>query len=97
MDKAAHVEQPARRDPRSKPGESATRQSRTRKALGIVPERPISVRFEPEMIVRLDRVATVLSQVNVGIRIGRSSVVKLAMERALSELEAELSIAATAP
>jgi predicted DNA-binding protein len=72
--------------------ESATRKPRSRKLAWSAPERPISVRFEPEMIKRLDRVASQLSQVNANIRIGRSSVVKLAMERALSDMEAELSI-----
>ena len=56
------------------------------------PETPVSIRFEPEMIRRLDRVASQLSLLNTNIRIGRSSVVKLATERALVELEAELSI-----
>jgi predicted DNA-binding protein len=55
-------------------------------------ERPISVRFEPEMIARLDIIAGRLSKVNPNIRIGRSSVVKLAMERALTDIEAELAI-----
>jgi hypothetical protein len=62
------------------------------KSTRFVPEQPISVRFEPEMIERLDRVATQLSKVNTNIRIGRSSVVKLALERALLVLEAELAI-----
>ncbi len=55
-------------------------------------EKPVSVRFEPEMIRRLDRVAQRLSAVNTNIRVGRSSVVKLALERALATIEAELSI-----
>jgi predicted DNA-binding protein len=55
-------------------------------------ERPISVRFEPEMIARLDVIAGHLSKVNPNIRIGRSSIVKLAMERALTDIEAELAI-----
>ena len=58
----------------------------------MVPERPISIRFEPEMIERLDRIAIHLSKVNANIRIGRSSVVKLATERALAAIEAELSL-----
>jgi len=53
-------------------------------------ETPISVRFDPQMIARLDRVAKQLSRVNPNIRIGRSSVVKLAMEWALSAIESEL-------
>ncbi len=53
-------------------------------------ETPISIRFRPEIVARLDRVAHVLSRSNV--RIGRSSVVKLALERALTSLEAELAI-----
>lgn len=72
-------------------GETPTRKTRPRKSAWI-PETPISIRFEPEMIKRLDRVATQLSKVNVNIRIGRSSVVKLATERALAAIEAELSI-----
>ena len=71
--------------------EAPTRKTRPRKSAWI-PETPISIRFEPEMIKRLDRVATQLSKVNVNIRIGRSSVVKLATERALAAIEAELSI-----
>jgi hypothetical protein len=71
----------------------AQRKSRSPKPNRLAREQPISVRFEPEMIERLDRVATRLSQVNVNIRVGRSSVVKLAMERALATLETELSIA----
>ena len=73
-------------------GEAPTRKTRPRKSDWAVPETPISIRFEPEMIMRLDRVATHLSKVNVNIRIGRSSVVKLATERALAAIEAELSI-----
>jgi hypothetical protein len=75
------------------PSKEAPRKSRSPKPSRLVREQPISVRFEPEMIERLDRVATRLSQVNVNIRVGRSSVVKLAMERALATLETELSIA----
>ncbi len=55
-------------------------------------ETPVSVRFVPEMIERLDRVASELSKVNANIRIGRSSVIKLALERALASLERELSL-----
>ena len=73
---------------------SSSRKARSRSALRLPPERPVSVRFEPEIIQRLDRVAQHLSQLNTNIRIGRSSVVKLAIERALMELEAELSIVA---
>jgi hypothetical protein len=75
------------------PNKAAQRKPRSPKPSRLVREQPISVRFEPEMIERLDRVATRLSQVNVNIRVGRSSVVKLAMERALATLETELSIA----
>ena len=75
------------------PRKAAAPKSTPRKPTGVAREQPISVRFEPEMIERLDRVARQLSQVNVNIRIGRSSVVKLAMERALLALEAELAIA----
>jgi hypothetical protein len=73
-------------------GEAPTRRTRPRKSDWMVPETPISIRFEPEMIERLDRIAIQLSKVNVNIRIGRSSVVKLATERALAAIEAELSI-----
>ena len=73
-------------------GDSAGRKTRLRKSDWIVPETPISIRFEPEMIERLDRIAIQLSKVNVNIRVGRSSVVKLATERALAAMEAELSI-----
>jgi hypothetical protein len=73
--------------------QTAPRKSRSNKPTRVACERPISVRFEPEMIERLDRVATRLSSLNLNIRIGRSSVVKLAMARALATLEAELSIA----
>ena len=73
-------------------GEAAPRRTRPRKSAWMVPETPISIRFEPEMIKRLDRIAIHLSKVNVNIRIGRSSVVKLATERALAAIEAELSI-----
>ena len=62
------------------------------KSTRVAPEQPISVRFEPEMLERLDRVATQLSKVNANIRVGRSSVVKLALERALLVLEVELAI-----
>jgi predicted DNA-binding protein len=72
-------------------GKAAIRKSRP-KSSRIVSEQPVSVRFDPEMIERLDRVASQLSKVNVNIRIGRSSVVKLALERALLALEAELAI-----
>jgi len=72
-------------------GETPTRKPRPRKSAWI-PETPISIRFEPEMIRRLDRIAVHLSKVNANIRIGRSSVVKLATERALAAIEAELSI-----
>jgi hypothetical protein len=72
--------------------EVTPRKARSHKSAWTPAERPISVRFEPEMIKRLDRVASQLSQVNANIRIGRSSVVKLAMERALADMEAELSI-----
>ena len=72
-------------------GETPARKTRPRTS-AWVPETPISIRFEPEMIRRLDRIAIHLSKVNVNIRIGRSSVVKLATERALAALEAELSI-----
>ena len=71
---------------------SPTRKTRARKSDWMVPERPISIRFEPELIKRLDRIASQLSKVNANIRIGRSSVVKLATERALAAIEAELSI-----
>ncbi len=62
----------------------------TERAVQRVPpkETPISIRFRPEILARLDRVAHALSQSNV--RIGRSSVVKFALERALASLEAEL-------
>jgi hypothetical protein len=73
-------------------GVAPTRKTRPRKSDWMVPERPISIRFEPEMIERLDRIAIRLSKVNTNIRIGRSSVVKLATERALAAIEAELSI-----
>jgi hypothetical protein len=73
-------------------GETPTRKTRPRKPAWGVPETPISIRFEPEMIRRLDRIAIHLSKVNVNIRIGRSSVVKLATERALAAIEAELAI-----
>jgi hypothetical protein len=73
-------------------GDSPTRKTRLRKSAWMVPVTPISIRFEPEMIERLDRIAIQLSKVNVNIRIGRSSVVKLATERALAAIEAELSI-----
>jgi predicted DNA-binding protein len=73
-------------------GETRTRKTRPRKSDWMVPERPISIRFEPEMIQRLDRIAIQLSKLNVNIRIGRSSVVKLATERALAAIEAELSL-----
>ena len=65
---------------------------RNRKATWVPPETPVSVRFEPEMIRRLDRVAQRLSTVNSNIRVGRSSVVKLALDRSLAAIEAELSI-----
>ena len=71
---------------------NAVRPERARKAAWLPPETPVSVRFELEMIQRLDRVARQLSTVNANIRVGRSSVVKLALERALSAIEAELSI-----
>lgn len=76
---------------RSTARREAVRAKTPRKSAAVVREQPISVRFEPEMIERLDRVARQLSKVNVNIRIGRSSVVKLAMERALLALEAELA------
>jgi hypothetical protein len=72
--------------------ETRPRKTRPRKTAWAAPEQPISIRFEPEMIKRLDRIAIHLSKVNVNIRIGRSSVVKLATERALAAIEAELSI-----
>ncbi len=72
--------------------QAATRKARLRKSAWMVPETPISIRFEPEMLERLDRIAAHLSKLNVNIRIGRSSVVKLATERALTAIEAELSI-----
>jgi hypothetical protein len=72
-----------------------TRNGRSQRPAWSVPEHPISIRFEPEMLERLDRVASQLSKANPNIRIGRSSVVKLAMERALKALEAELSIRTT--
>lgn len=90
MNKVATTEKSALRT--AQPGDTATRKTRPRKSDWMVPERPISIRFEPEMLERLDRVAIHLSKVNVNIRIGRSSVVKLATERALAAIEAELSI-----
>ncbi len=59
-------------------------------AARAAPQQPISVRFEPQMLARLDRVARQLSSVNPNIVVGRSSVVKLAIERALTTIEAEL-------
>jgi hypothetical protein len=90
MNKVATTERSALRT--AEPGETPTRKTRPRKSDWMVPERPISIRFEPEMIKRLDRIAIHLSKVNANIRIGRSSVVKLATERALAAIEAELSI-----
>jgi hypothetical protein len=75
------------------PGNAAARKTQSRKSTRVVREQPISIRFDPEMIERLDRVANQLSKVNVNLRIGRSSVVKLAMDRALMALESELAIA----
>jgi predicted transcriptional regulator len=54
-------------------------------------ETPVSVRFQPETLARLDRVANALSRKNV--RVGRSSVVKFAIERVLVTLEAGLALA----
>jgi hypothetical protein len=76
-------------------GQGSIGEARSRSSSRIAPERPVSVRFEPQMIERLDRVSSQLSKLNTNIRIGRSSVVKLAMERALAEIEAELSIVST--
>jgi len=59
--------------PRTQVGEAPTRKTRPRKSDWMVSERPISIRFEPEMIERLDRIAIHLSKVNANIRIGRSS------------------------
>jgi hypothetical protein len=73
-------------------GSAAKRKAQARKVTWVAPETPVSVRFEREMIQRLDRVARQLSSINSNIRVGRSSVVKLALERALSGIEAELSI-----
>lgn len=84
----------APREPSMTPAHAPVRVASARKSAWLIAERPISIRFEPEMIERLDRVAQELSKVNSNIRIGRSSVVKLAMERALTALEAELSILA---
>jgi hypothetical protein len=74
------------------PSDAAAGKSELRQATRRLREQPVSIRFDLEMIERLDRVANQLSKVNANIRIGRSSVVKLAMERALMALESELAI-----
>jgi predicted DNA-binding protein len=74
------------------PSNAAMRKLPSRQSTRVVREQPISIRFEPEMIERLDRVAIQLSKVNANLRIGRSSVVKLAVDRALMALESELRL-----
>jgi hypothetical protein len=74
------------------PSNAAARKSQSRKSARVVREQPISIRFDPETIERLDRVAIQLSKVNANLRIGRSSVVKLAVDRALMALESELRL-----
>lgn len=57
-----------------------------------MPEKPTSVRFDTDALERFDRVAAVLSKRSAGLTVGRTSVIKLAVERGLPILEAELKL-----
>lgn len=58
---------------------------------------PLSVRFDAETLARLDRVAEALSKRSAGLDVGRSRVIKLAVQRALPGLESELGLAPKRP
>jgi hypothetical protein len=62
-----------------------------------MPEKPLSVRFDTETVARLERAAEALTVRSAGLSIGRPSVIKLAVERGLPLLEAELGLVRRKP
>jgi len=56
-------------------------------------ESPISIRLDEGLLARLDALAEELTKRAAGARVGRSSVMRLALERGLASLEGELGLA----
>lgn len=55
-------------------------------------DRPLPVRLEDDTIERLDRLAAALTQRAAGVKVSRSSAMRVTIERGLDALEAELGI-----
>ena len=55
--------------------------------------KPIPVRLDPELVARLDAVTALLSKRAAGAELTRSAALRVAIERGLAELEAELGLA----
>lgn len=53
-------------------------------------EHPVSVRLDTDTVGRLDKLAEVLTARAAGATVNRSAVVRLAVERGIAALEAEL-------
>lgn len=55
-------------------------------------EHPVSVRLDTEAVERLDRITEALSARAAGATLKRSNVVRLAVDRGIDALEAELGL-----
>jgi predicted transcriptional regulator len=55
-------------------------------------DRSIPIRLDDDTIDRLDRLAEALAGRAAGVKVARSSVMRVALERGLDSLEAELRI-----
>ncbi len=56
-------------------------------------EHPVSVRLDSATVARLDKLAEALTARAAGATVNRSAVVRLAVDRGIDKLEAELGLA----
>lgn len=56
-------------------------------------EHPTSVRIDDALLARLDAIAATLTERAAGVNVGRSRVIRLAIERGADALEVELGLA----
>jgi predicted transcriptional regulator len=55
-------------------------------------EQPIAVRLDAEILDRLDRIGSALSERAAGVRMNRSAVLRVAIEHGIAALETELGL-----
>lgn len=57
-----------------------------------MPGRPTPIRIEEDVIQRLDAIAAAMTERAAGVKVARSNVIRLALERGMAVLEEDLGM-----